>query len=345
MVFQENVPLAQLTTLGVGGPARWFAEARSESDIAEAADFARARGVQLFVLGGGSNVLVRDEGFDGVVLRVGLRGVEQSPRGAEVLVTAAAGEDWDHLVERSVDADCAGIECLSGIPGTVGATPVQNVGAYGQEIAETMVSLRAYDLRDRKMVEMSRELCGFRYRESRFNRADKARYVITSVTFALRPGGAPALRYADLERHFAQNSGAISLGQVRLAVREIRHSKGMLIVPGEADSHSAGSFFRNPIVARDKAESLAAEFGKMPQYPAGGGHPDEVKLSAAWLVERAGFAKGYTMGRAGISSKHSLALVNRGGASAAEIMALRDAVVRGVEERFGITLEPEPVQM
>jgi UDP-N-acetylmuramate dehydrogenase len=345
MQFLEQVKLAPYTTFQIGGPARWFAEAANEDDVEAGVRFASERGLPLFVLGGGSNLLVSDEGFPGLVLRVALRGIWSSQDGERLILSARAGEDWDAVVAHAVAADCAGLECLSGIPGTVGGTPVQNVGAYGQEVSETIVTVRAFDRRTERFVDLAAADCGFSYRRSVFNTSERERYIVSRVDYSLLPHGMPKLSYADLSKFFgARGVASPGLGEVREAVRAIRAQKGMLIVPGDADCRSAGSFFKNPIVPVAVLDSLAVELGlekrSVPAYPAQDG---EVKLSAAWLIERAGFAKGFALGKAGISSKHTLALVNRGGANAAEVIALRDAIAAGVAERFAVWLEPEPV--
>jgi UDP-N-acetylmuramate dehydrogenase len=343
----SDISLAQFTTLGIGGPARWFAEATSEEEIVEAAAWARERRVPLFVLGGGSNLLVSDKGFDGLVLHVAVRGIEMadgSPTDAgtpQRIFRAAAGEFWEYCVQRALEAECAGVECLAGIPGTVGGTPVQNVGAYGQEVAPVIERVRAYDLAERSFVDLSAGECGFSYRRSRFNTVDRGRFIVTRVDFRLTPGGAPAIRYPELQRAVEAEiaSGAeLTLARIAEIVRRIRRSKGMLIVEGDADCRSAGSFFKNPIVAKELLQWSTAR--SAPQFAAGEGC---VKIPAAWLIEQAGFPKGYTLGRAGISSRHTLALVNRGGATAGEILALAEKISAAVEERFGIRLEREPV--
>jgi UDP-N-acetylmuramate dehydrogenase len=347
--FREFVPLAPYTTLQIGGPARFFAEVASESELVEATLFARDRRLPLFVLGGGSNVLVSDAGFDGVVMRVAVPiSRRERHEGETVLVEVGAGESWDDVVLYAVDRGYAGIECLAGIPGDVGGTPVQNVGAYGQEVAETIVKVRAYDLQTQSFMDLDHTACRFGYRRSLFNTDERGRYIVTAVTYRLRPGGDAALRYADLSRYFAAMLEAgekPTLRQVYDAVRSIREQKGMLAGQGGADGRSAGSFFKNPVVPSAVISQVARGVGcgpdEVPQYPAGDGM---VKLPAAWLVERAGFHKGFAMGRAAISSRHTLALVNLGGATAAELIALRDAVVEGVERRFGVHLEQEPVQ-
>ena len=345
MILREQVPLAPLTTLGVGGPARYFAEARTESDVREAVQHAKSLNAPLFVLGGGSNLLVADSGFDGLVLKIALRGIEQAPGdGESVIFDVAAGEEWDHFVASAVAENCAGIECLSGIPGSVGGTPVQNVGAYGQEVAETIREVVALDRQSLQLRTFTNEECGFGYRSSIFNTTERDRFIILRVSFLLRGGGKPAIRYADLQKAFAERNSAPSLAEVRAAVREIRQRKAMLIVPGDDDARSAGSFFKNPIIPQLQFEDLDVRLRTrglaLPSYPAGEGHR---KLSAAWLVEHAGFAKGYNLGAAGISRRHTLAIVNRGRATAAEIIALRDAIQSCVFSEFGIQLQAEPV--
>jgi UDP-N-acetylmuramate dehydrogenase len=345
MQFLEKVPLAPYTTFQIGGPARWFAEATSEDDIAAGIAFATERKLPLFILGGGSNLLVSDAGFSGLVLRIALAGIVSTGARGSSIVSAAAGEDWDGLVAYAVAADLAGIECLSGIPGTVGGTPVQNVGAYGQEVSQTIVTVRAFDRKNGQFVDLAAADCGFSYRRSIFNSSQRERYVVSRVDYALRKDAPANFVYADVARYFAARKiEAPTLAEVRGAVRSIRAQKGMLIVPGDADCRSAGSFFKNPVVPASTLDSLAIELKvekqSIPAYPAPQG---EVKLSAAWLIERAGFAKGYALGNAGISSRHTLALINRGGASATEVTALRDKVVAAVAARFAVRLEPEPV--
>jgi len=332
--------LAPFTTFGIGGPARWFVEAASEAEIVEASEWARERGVLLFVLGGGSNVLVADEGFAGLVLRIAVKGIERDGG----LFRVGAGEDWDAFVDHAVTRDCAGIECLAGIPGTVGGTPVQNVGAYGQEVASVIELVRAFDLRLRGFAEFSGAECAFGYRRSRFNTTDRGRYIVTRVDYRLTPGGAPTVRYPELARALLEFEYP-SLAEVAAAVRRIRQSKGMLLVEGDPDCRSAGSFFKNPVVSKDQFSSIAERRDVAPpSFPVGPRAENEgnVKIPAAWLIEQAGFAKGYVLGAAGISTKHTLAIVNRGGATAQEILALADRIVSAVESRFGIRLEMEP---
>jgi UDP-N-acetylmuramate dehydrogenase len=354
MTIQPDVPLAPLTTFGIGGNARWFAAARAEADVAEAVAWARERDLPLLVLGGGSNLLVRDAGFPGLVLHIQIEGITHAGDG---LLEAGAGVPWDALVDHALGLGLAGIECLAGIPGSVGGTPVQNVGAYGQEVAETIEAVRAFDRQTAAFVELSRPACRFRYRASLFNTDEPGRYIVTRVRLRLRPGGAPTLKYADLQRRFsvpahtpeehglggpALAKAAPTLQQVSAAVREVRRSKGMLLVPGDPDSRSAGSFFKNPVVGPAVLQRIQASAPGLdvPHWPAGDGL---VKLPAAWLLEHAGFVKGYGTGPAGISSRHTLALVNRGRATCADIERLQDEIVAAVAQRFGVVLEREPV--
>ena len=343
MLIEENVLLAPLTTLGVGGPARYFAEAKTIVEVGAAVDQARSRQLPMFVLGGGSNLVISDSGWPGLVLKIAIGGMDFRVESGQAIFEAGAGEEWDRLVKAAVDRDCAGIECMSGIPGSVGGTPVQNVGAYGQEVAETIRSVQALDLRDGQLRELCNEACGFEYRTSIFNTTEKGRYIILRVTYALRPGGEPRIEYADLKKHFAGKSSP-GLVEVREAVRQIRASKSMLITPGDEDARSAGSFFKNPVLSEGEFRALeerAAERNlKIPSYPA---LQAQRKVSAAWLVEQSGFRKGYTRGPVGISRKHALAIVNRGGARAADVIALKDEIQQRVMDTFGVELQPEPV--
>jgi len=339
MRIQQQVPLAPLTTFRVGGPARYFVEARSEEDVRAAVAEARSHGWPLFVLGGGSNLVVSDAGWPGLVLKVALTGISEQRDGRHMRFDVAAGEDWDGFVAHAVARDCAGIECLSGIPGTVGGTPVQNVGAYGQEVSDTIVSVRVLDTASGRICELRNADSGFAYRTSIFNARERGRYIVLRVTLALVAGGAAQIEYADLKRHFAGRNPP-TLAETRDAVRAIRLSKAMLIVPGDDDCRSAGSFFKNPVLTREAFEQLQARTGPIPNFPA---RDSMVKIAAAWLVERAGFPKGLARGAVGISSKHALAIVNRGGATAADIIALKNEIQQCVLDRFGIELQPEPV--
>ena len=348
MLLQENVPLAPLTTFRIGGPARFLVEAKSTPEVQEAVAWASQRYVPLFILGGGSNLLVGDSGFPGLVLKIGIPGIEQRTgvEDGKVLFDVGAGESWDRFVSQAVMANCAGVECLSGIPGSVGGTPVQNVGAYGQEVSETIESVQVFDRKDNQIRELCAEACGFSYRSSIFNTSERGRFIILHVAYGLMPGGDPYLGYADLKRHFEGRETRPNLAETREAVRHIRARKGMLIIDGDPDCRSAGSFFKNPILSPSQHEDLqkraATKNLSIPTYPA---LEKSHKVSAAWLVEHSGFARGYGFGRAGISSKHALSLINRGGASADEILALKDQIQQRVEELWGVRLEPEPVMV
>jgi UDP-N-acetylmuramate dehydrogenase len=343
MRVEENKPLAPLTTLGVGGPARYFCEVSSEQEIPEACNWASQRNLPLFILGGGSNLVVSDAGFNGLVLHIALRGIkaEENPNSSTVLFAAAAGENWDSFVQQAVEANCSGIECLAGIPGTVGGTPVQNVGAYGQEVSSVIEQVRAYDLQQQVFVEFSAAECDFSYRRSRFNSTDKGRYIVTRVDFLLERNGAPTLKYADLQHSFPANAQP-TLSEVAATVRSIRQSKGMLLVEGDPDCRSAGSFFKNPVVTVEALHVIAEAAGKQPpSFPAA--DTSHAKIPAAWLIEQSGFAKGYIRGAAGVSSRHTLALTNRGNATAADILALAEEIRAAVQSKFGVQLEMEPV--
>jgi UDP-N-acetylmuramate dehydrogenase len=347
MQLQENVPLAPLTTFRIGGPARYFVEAKSHFEIQEAAEFARTSGLPLFVLGGGSNLLISDAGWPGLVLRVAISGIDRRPGTDEqgkILFDVGAGEPWDRFVSQAVAAHCAGVECLSGIPGSVGGTPVQNVGAYGQEVSETIESVQVFDLTDRQVCELCPEACAFAYRSSIFNTTERERFIVLRVTYALQPGGEPRIEYADLKRHFDGWEIRPNLAEVREAVRHIRASKGMLIVDGDPDCRSAGSFFKNPLISAEQHFDLerraAAKGLALPAYPA---LEKNKKVSAAWLVEHSGFSRGYGFGPVALSTKHALAIVNRGGATSADVLAFQNQIRQRVEEIWGVRLEPEPV--
>jgi UDP-N-acetylmuramate dehydrogenase len=346
--IQENVVLAPLTTLQVGGAARFFIEARTEQEIICALDFALTQNLPVFVLGGGSNLLASDRGFDGLILKIALRGIEFHKDKTDVLVTSAAGEDWDKFVEICVGQNLAGFECLSGIPGTVGATPVQNVGAYGQEVAETIVSVRVFDRANLEMRDLTNSECGFAYRTSIFNTAAKNRFIVLNVIFKLKPNGEPAVRYADLQRFFAGKPSP-ALSEVRAAVLQIRRAKSMVISSDDENHRSAGSFFKNPIVdkarfarieATARSLKLIDESQNAPHFLAGEG---KIKIPAAWLIEKSGFYKGFVRGRVGISTNHTLAIINRGNATASEIAEFAGEIQAEVKKTFDVELQPEPI--
>ena len=348
MNIQENIPLAPLTTLQVGGPARYFVEARTEGEINNALSYTADRRLPLFVLGGGSNLVVSDTGWPGLVLRIALSGIESEGDGGNGVFRAGAGENWDEFVAFTVARNYAGVECLSGIPGTIGGTPVQNVGAYGQEVSQSIIGVRVLEISSGKIAEWRNSDCAFSYRRSIFNTTQRGKYIVLGVSFRLAENGAPTVEYSDVKKFFAGAAASTrpTLQQVRDAVRSIRQSKAMLIVPGDEDSRSAGSFFKNPIVSKPEAARIAtmahqrAPAKTFPQYPAEDG---QVKLAAAWLVEQAGFNKGYARGPVGISRKHTLAIVNRGGAQAHDIVSLRDEIQKKVFDVWGVQLQPEPV--
>jgi len=337
-----GVQLAAFTTLGVGGPAKWYARAASVEDVREADAWARERDVPLVVLAGGSNVLVADEGFDGLVLRICTRGISKSSDGDEVMVSAAAGEPWDDLVAWAVGEGLAGIECLSGIPGTVGGTPIQNVGAYGQEVSRTIDAVTVFDRVGKTMMRLTADACEFGYRTSRFKARDAARFVVCEVTFRLRPGHA-TIAYPDLITYLEdRGSGAeaATLDDARNAVLAVRRSKGMVLDAADVDTRSVGSFFTNPLVAEARVVEIEKQaHSRVPTYPAG---PGRVKVPAAWLLEHAGFGRGHGAGAVGLSSKHPLAVINRGGASARAVVTFAAEIKRRVAERFGVSLVPEP---
>lgn len=337
-----------MTTLGIGGPAHYFAEASSVEALIAGIDWARSRDLPLFVLGGGSNIVVADAGFRGLALRVALRGIRTAVQSDHAIVTASAGEEWEQLVATCVTRKWAGFECLSGIPGRVGATPIQNVGAYGQEISETLLSLEAVELATGKLRQFDGSECGFGYRTSRFKTGSRHRFIITSVTYRLEVNGKPALRYAELARYVAQHGGADpTIEQVRASVLALRRRKAMVIDPEDPDSRSVGSFFVNPIVSREASERLNSQASTLTaageQIPAFPTADDQVKLSAAWLIERAGISRGYVHGNVGTSTKHALAIVNRGGGTAREVIELKQMIQTRVLDMFGVALTPEPV--
>ena len=337
MLEQTGVPLAGLTTLRLGGPAARLVVAETDDEVVETVRAADARGEPLLVLGGGSNLVVADAGFDGTVLQVATRGVEVAAH-AEHALEIAAGVDWDHAVSLAVDEGYAGIEALSGIPGRVGAAPIQNVGAYGQEVAQTVARVRVLDRTTHDVVDLAPEDCGFGYRDSTFKRIPD-RFVVLAVAFALEHSrlGAP-VRYAELARRLGVEPGdRAPAADVRHAVLDLRRGKGMVLDPDDHDTWSAGSFFTNPLLDPADADRLPAE---APRWPERDGR---VKTSAAWLIEQAGFGKGYGSGAARVSSKHTLALTNRGGATADDLLALARELRDGVRDRFGVQLTVEPV--
>lgn len=340
--IKENYPLKDLTTFRIGGPARYFVEAAAERDVVQALSFARERRLPILVIGGGSNILVGGSGFHGLAVLNRIKGIEHNIDGDHVFVTAGGGEDWDGFVSDCIKHNRQGVECLSGIPGTVGASPVQNIGAYGQSIAAVVNQVRAVDVISGEYRTFSNEACRFGYRESVFNTAEAGRYIITSVTCRLVLNGSPALSYRELSEHFA-GKGDVSLSDVRKAVLETRDKKGLLLMDGYEGFKSAGSFFKNPLISVEQFESvkrIVEEAGSCDNWawpqPSG-----EVKVSAACLMQCAGFTRGYRVGDVGISPKHALCIVNYADAAAEEVIAFSCLIQEGVARKFGVKLEPE----
>ncbi|MEP6952868.1 MAG: UDP-N-acetylmuramate dehydrogenase [Solirubrobacteraceae bacterium] len=332
------VLLSELTTLHLGGPAGAVVDAATEAELVGAVRELDAAGEPTLVLAGGSNVVVADAGFPGTVVRAVTRGVARDAARVEV----AAGESWDALVERCVADGLSGVECLSGIPGSVGATPIQNVGAYGQEVAETITGVRALDRRSGEIVSLAPTDCAFAYRSSAFKR-DPGHWLVLAVEFALEPSGASArVRYAELARTLGVELGdRAPLDAVREAVLSLRRGKGMVLDPCDPDTVSAGSFFTNPVLDPDAFAAFEARAGAPPPRWQEEG---QVKTSAAWLIERAGFTKGYGDPEGiAISSKHTLALTNRGAGTTAQLVALAREIAARVHDRFGVDIVPEPV--
>lgn len=333
-----------MTTLELGGPARYFVDATDEAAVIDALQWAKAAGVRACVLGGGSNTIVPDEGFDGLVVRVRTEGERHEPLGdGRVRVSVAAGERWDDFVCRSVERGLAGLECLSGIPGSVGATPIQNVGAYGQDVSETIESVRVWDRTRAALREVSARECRFAYRDSAFKdrSSDLNSCVVLEVRFVLREGGAPSVRYAELQRALDAVADP-SLTAVRQAVLRARASKSMVWSASDPNRRSAGSFFKNPIVSRAVADAVRARANGA-SVPAWDEPDGRVKLAAGWLIERAGFARGERHGSVGISTAHALALVHHGGGSARDLLALAEQIIERVRAQWGVELEREPV--
>lgn len=350
MQVEENICLAPFTTLRIGGRARFFAQVRSETQLLDAVAFARQNHLPAFVLGGGSNLVVPDETFRGVVLKIALpERIERREVGRAIYFEVSAGTDWDVLVRQLCEQGISGMECMAGIPGLVGGAPIQNIGAYGQEVSQTIDAVRVFDLTTLTFVELSREECQFSYRTSRFNSTEKNHYVVISVRFRLDSTARPNLSYADLEALRGTNPTPL---EVYHAVRAIRDRKGMLIDPEQPrpESRSAGSFFKNPVVHASVlgriAKALSIDSGDVPHWLTASG---KVKLPAAWLIERAGFPKGFVLepnAPVGISPRHTLALINRSGtATCADLLELRDHIVEAVDRLLGVRLEQEPVTM
>jgi UDP-N-acetylmuramate dehydrogenase len=341
-MIKENYPLSGLTTFDTGGRARYYAEVSAEDEVGSALDFAHERDLKIFVLGGGSNLLISDDGFPGLVIHNRIEGFDLRPAGSHVIVSAGAGEDWPAFVDRCVSLGLQGIECLAGIPGTVGAAPVQNIGAYGQDVSGIIAGVRAIEQGTGRQVYLTKDECRFGYRSSVFNTCSYGKYISVNVDFRLIPNGRPELRYRELERRLGAGAD-ITISEVRDAVIAIRDSKGLLFGAGSESFKSAGSFFRNPVIpasAFADLEKRVAQAGGCSEWA----WPIEdgmIKISAACLIERAGFARGFRDGNAGISPRHTLIIINYGGATAAEIFSFAARVQRGVFNEFGVALAPE----
>jgi UDP-N-acetylmuramate dehydrogenase len=340
------VPLAPLCTLGVGGPAQYVASAASEADTLEAVRWARDQGLPLRVLGGGSNLVISDAGVEGLILRVALRGITRREEAGEVVFSVGAGEVWDDFVAVAVAENCQGLECLAGIPGLVGATPIQNVGAYGQEVSESIEAVRVLDRRDLTVLELTAQDCAFGYRDSLFKSARPDRYVVLRVSFRLKRNGPPKIAYGELARHLGVENHAEapsrrpSLQQVREAIVELRRRKSMVIDPTDPNRRSCGSFFVNALLSPAdvaRIEQVADE--TPPAFPQADGR---CKVPSAWLIERAGLGRGTRIGPVGLSSRHTLALVAHDGATAQDVVAFAHHVRATVKARFGVQLVPEP---
>ena len=348
--FIRDFPLSGVTTVRLGGKAKYFRVCEDTEDIKACLSISKEKSVPLYVISGGSNVIFPDEGFEGIVIKIASKGTEFEEAGNGLTrIRCSAGEDWDRFVKMCVDKGLAGIECLSGIPGSAGSTPIQNVGAYGQEVKDTIESVKAIDRETMEEVSFSNEECGFGYRQSRFKSEDKDRYIITEVTFLLRNDGEPELKYPELKKQIEESTdldslppGSGKLNAVRDSVIGIRRRKSMVIDGNDENSVSCGSFFMNPVLEGEDFEKFKAACENegliFPLYDSQGG----VKIPAAWLIENAGFRKGYRKGGAGISGNHTLALVNYSG-TAKELLALAEEIKEGVKKKFGITLYNEPV--
>jgi UDP-N-acetylmuramate dehydrogenase len=341
--LQTNVALAAYTTINLGGPAKYFIDCTSIADLKYALDYAVQNRLPVHVLGGGSNTVFPESGYNGLVLRVNWQGIEFDPDGEYTKVTAHAGEPWDELVSAVVSRGLGGLENMSGIPGTVGAAPVQNVGAYGQDASRVITSITALDRATQQENNFTNEQCQFGYRTSRFKKDDKHKFVITSVTFRLANEGIPSISYPDvldeLRNKAISGRGVTALTQLRTAILNVRRRKSMVINPADPHSRSCGSFFENPVLTETQYRLLEEMAGqKVPARPAG----QSFIVSAAWLIEQAGFSKGYRQDGVGVSDHHNLALVNYGGTTAA-LLALAEDIRSNVKKKFSILLETEPV--
>ncbi len=342
--ISENIQLKDYTSIKLGGRAKFFCECKTESDLLGCLKYAESNNVRIQILGGGSNTIFSDYGFEGLVIKIDLKGIKiHNDFKDHVIIKAAAGEEWDDFVKYCIKNNFAGVECLSGIPGSVGATPIQNVGAYGQEVKDTIIFVKAIDKETYKPTMFSNEDCLFGYRTSRFKTTDKGKYIVTEVMFKLKKDGKPEIKYPELEKYLKSKTEKVfSLDDVRNAVMELRKKKAMVLDENEPDSVSCGSFFVNPVLNKEEFDNFCAKLNiekdNIPNYLTESG----MKLSAAWLIENAGFVKGYTKNGAGISNKHSLALVNRGGTTK-DLLELAEEIQSKVFDKFGIMMVKEPV--
>lgn len=350
MLIKENILLAQYTTLNLGGPARYFCSCTTVNELKEAVGFARSKNIRAHMLAGGSNTIFSDAGFDGLIVKVDLRGISFTADGDEVLAAVQAGEDWESFVALCVEKGYGGIECLSGIPGSVGATPIQNVGAYGQEVSDTIVSVTVLEQESLTQQTFSNADCSFGYRQSRFKQHDQGKYIITGVTFRLKKNGRPTIHYPEVKKVVESTiplaslaAGRESLEAVRNVVLQLRRKKSMVIDPHDPNTRSVGSFFMNPVLSDEQFAMISFQWNSggdgtvMPTFPTEG----KTKIPAAWLIEKSGFHKGYAKNGVGISDNHTLALVNKRGTAAA-LLALAVEIQFAVQQRFGILLEMEP---
>ncbi|MDZ4816456.1 MAG: UDP-N-acetylmuramate dehydrogenase [Verrucomicrobiota bacterium] len=351
LAFEENIPLAPHTTIGLGGKARYYASCHSTEMLKDVLQAAKDKNLPVHVLGGGSNTIFPDNGFSGLVIKVALKGMQFVKAEESIIARIAAGENWDDFVERAINDGFSGVECLSGIPGFVGATPIQNVGAYGQEVKDSIIQVKAIDRQSLDEVVFSNADCRFSYRQSRFKKDDADKYIVTEVSFRLTPEGTAQIKYPELKKYLESTidlsqlpPGKIQLQELRKAVITLRKKKSMVVDPTDPNTKSVGSFFLNPIVSKDEFERIkglwkeSGHTNGIPVFDAATG----VKIPAAWLIANAGFEKGQRLNGAKISDHHSLALVNCGGTTA-DIVALAALIRGGVHKVFGIHLEQEPI--
>jgi len=337
MHLQHNIPLSNLTTIKLGGKAQHFVVATNTEELAEALEYARSENLGTYILGGGSNTIFPDNELKALVIKIDIKGISYKEVNNHIEVNVCAGENWDDFVKDTVERNYAGVECLSGIPGSVGATPIQNVGAYGQEVRESILEVHAIDVASGQAVSFDNAECDFGYRMSRFKGTDKGKYIVTDVVYRLEKGGKPKMAYPELEREAGESA---TLSDVRETVLKLRKRKSMVVDPGDPNSQSCGSFFINPTLTAQELGALQERVGgDLPHFPAG----DLFKVSAGWLIEHAGWEKGYVHDGVGLSTNHALALTNRGGGTAKKLLALAEQIEKSVYDTYGIRLAREPV--